>query len=776
VRALRSAAWPLLVVAAVLALLAPGLRPDRLLSWRDSLREFAPLRPIIAEALGQARLPLWDAYDGTGTPLFAQLLHGVLHPASVVLALLFPAAHLDALLVAYFLLAALGTYAAARALDAEPPAAAMAAAGYAGSGYVLGSAAFLTFLAGAASLPWLLAAGRRCGQGVRLGGATLALATAMTVLSGDLHAVVIGALLAAALALHAGGPRVLPRVAAGLATGALLAGVQLFPSWRFLHLTARSLTLSAAMQEQWALSPWRLPELVAPGLFGGRPGLDAPVVFQALEPGSQFPMPFAASVFVGSALLAAALAARRVRWAGPLLVATPVLLWLALGHRLGAQQLLQAVPIWGELRYAEKLVGPLTLVVALLGALGLPRLAELAPVRPVLLLAAAAGLLAGLCALPATGAWVLGAVLPGPAIPTARGQALGGLLQLALGLAALAILLAVARRAPRAFPPAFAALVLAQALLAVPFALPGSPVGAPLPPVPPAPPPGPRLFTPERRILPAGQPDAAAEGLRAEAALGFPGYNVAARVENVDVYGGLVSLRFEQVWSALDGLPAGWRRYGVTHVVLPAGPLGELGRRAAQGGALVGGSELVQVWAVPHRPWASFAPAVQAVAGPDRAQVALAAAIETERDVVIVEAAGPMPTSSGRILGVARGSEALNVEADATGPALLVIADAWWPGWVAELDGAPIDILPADLLLRAVRFPAGRHRLVMRYDPPEVREGLWLSGLGLVLLVVLGGWDLLAWRRGGRGGPDAPPSSGSAAAGREVLTIGPPPP
>jgi hypothetical protein len=43
--------------------------------------------------------------------------------------------------------------------------------------------------------------------------------------------------------------------------------------------------------------------------------------------------------------------------------------------------------------------------------------------------------------------------------------------------------------------------------------------------------------------------------------------------------------------------------------------------------------------------------------------------------------------------------------------------------------------------------PAGRHRLVMRYEPPEVREGLWLSGLGLVLLLALSGWELWARRR-----------------------------
>jgi hypothetical protein len=323
-RALRSAAWPLLVVGAVLALLAPGLAPGRLLAWRDSLRLFAPLRPIIAEALRDGRLPLWDPYDGTGLPLFAQLIHGVLHPVSAGLALAAPGAPLDALLVAYFLLGALGAFAAARTFDVERPLAAAAAVGYAGSGYLLSCAAYLTFLAGAASLPWLLAAGRRAGPGARLSGTALALAAAMAALSGDVHATLVGGLLAVALALHAGGVAALPRAAAGLSIGALLAAVQLLPAWRFLPLTDRGLALEAAVRQRWALSPWRLPELVAPGIFGGRPSL-MPVVYQALDPGSGYPVPFAASAFVGSALLVAAVAAARVRQARPLLVAAPLL-------------------------------------------------------------------------------------------------------------------------------------------------------------------------------------------------------------------------------------------------------------------------------------------------------------------------------------------------------------------------------------------------------------------------------------------------------------------
>ena len=83
------------------------------------------------------------------------------------------------------------------------------------------------------------------------------------------------------------------------------------------------------------------------------------------------------------------------------------------------------------------------------------------------------------------------------------------------------------------------------------------------------------------------------------------------------------------------------------------------------------------------------------------------------------------------------------MEAEAATDATLVVADAWWPGWEATIDGAPTTTFPADVLVRAVRFPAGRHVLEMRYRPPEVLTGLLLSALGLVALAA---WSALLHR------------------------------
>jgi uncharacterized membrane protein YfhO len=102
------------------------------------------------------------------------------------------------------------------------------------------------------------------------------------------------------------------------------------------------------------------------------------------------------------------------------------------------------------------------------------------------------------------------------------------------------------------------------------------------------------------------------------------------------------------------------------------------------------------------------------------------------------------------VISVARGTETVRIEAEAVAPALLVVQDAFWPGWRASIDGQPTEILAADYLVRAVRWPAGRHALELSYEPPEIRTGLALSALGGLLVLLLA---LLALRRDGTAAP-----------------------
>src|SRR5262249_60321243 len=70
-------------------------------------------------------------------------------------------------------------------------------------------------------------------------------------------------------------------------------------------------------------------------------------------------------------------------------------------------------------------------------------------------------------------------------------------------------------------------------------------------------------------------------------------------------------------------------------------------------------------------------------------------------------------------------------------PALLRLADQWYPDWVATVDGKPTSILRADYLLRAVAVPAGRHRVEFQFVSKAVRTGLLLSIASAVVALAL---------------------------------------
>jgi hypothetical protein len=110
---------------------------------------------------------------------------------------------------------------------------------------------------------------------------------------------------------------------------------------------------------------------------------------------------------------------------------------------------------------------------------------------------------------------------------------------------------------------------------------------------------------------------------------------------------------------------------------------------------------------------------------------------ERERDTdVVVE-----PAASGAVvptLAAAQRAETVHLiddpdpdvviaDVDLDAPGLVVVADTYYPGWSATVDGAPTPIFPADLLFRAVYAPAGRHRVELRYAPRSFTYGGWAA-------------------------------------------------
>jgi hypothetical protein len=128
----------------------------------------------------------------------------------------------------------------------------------------------------------------------------------------------------------------------------------------------------------------------------------------------------------------------------------------------------------------------------------------------------------------------------------------------------------------------------------------------------------------------------------------------------------------------------------------------------------------------------------------------MSAAHDPSREVVLAEDA-PLTLGGGEVTGsvtwVERGIDTHELRVESDRPALLVIADNWFPAWHARVDGAEADVLRAYHTLRAVPVPAGSSTVEMWYASPLLERSRLLSAV--VLTMLIGAWGWGAWR--GRG-------------------------
>jgi hypothetical protein len=100
----------------------------------------------------------------------------------------------------------------------------------------------------------------------------------------------------------------------------------------------------------------------------------------------------------------------------------------------------------------------------------------------------------------------------------------------------------------------------------------------------------------------------------------------------------------------------------------------------------------------------------------------------------------------GRVALLSRGSGAVETRVESEGGGWLVLAEAFDPGWTADVGGRSAPVYRANGPLMAVPVPAGSSVVRVRYRPRSLFLGAALSALGLVSLAWLG-----RFRRSGRG-------------------------
>ncbi len=79
--------------------------------------------------------------------------------------------------------------------------------------------------------------------------------------------------------------------------------------------------------------------------------------------------------------------------------------------------------------------------------------------------------------------------------------------------------------------------------------------------------------------------------------------------------------------------------------------------------------------------------------------------------------------------------ERVTIRVETTRASYLVLADTWYPGWVAMVDGQTATIARADYIFRAIKLDAGEHQVVFEYRPASFWWGAAISGIAVLFAI-----------------------------------------
>jgi len=90
--------------------------------------------------------------------------------------------------------------------------------------------------------------------------------------------------------------------------------------------------------------------------------------------------------------------------------------------------------------------------------------------------------------------------------------------------------------------------------------------------------------------------------------------------------------------------------------------------------------------------------------------------------------------------------ELVRVRVEVPDTGYLVLLDAYYPGWMATVDGVAEPIMRANSMFRAVLVPAGDHTVEFRFRPDSLRVGGAISLVSVGLLLALVGVGFRRYR------------------------------
>ena len=119
---------------------------------------------------------------------------------------------------------------------------------------------------------------------------------------------------------------------------------------------------------------------------------------------------------------------------------------------------------------------------------------------------------------------------------------------------------------------------------------------------------------------------------------------------------------------------------------------------------------------------------------------------DPEREVVLEEGnegGQEDEIGKGEARIIADRENALEIAVDSAVPGYLVLADTYYPGWKATVNGVLAPILRANYAFRAIPVPAGEHTVQFTFEPTHWRAGLLISGISLIITIIGLGFTLV---------------------------------
>jgi hypothetical protein len=218
-----------------------------------------------------------------------------------------------------------------------------------------------------------------------------------------------------------------------------------------------------------------------------------------------------------------------------------------------------------------------------------------------------------------------------------------------------------------------------------------------------------------------------------------------AQLPNVGLLDGLPSAshfdpllvgRYADMLRAALKTPEVLRTMGTTHVASD---------REWSGGEPVHSSGSATFYRLPSAPGRAWAVPAARYAPPEETMARLTAQDFDPLVEVLLEGETAEETSApceeirGAEVVLQDGPNRVTIRATIDAPGYVVLADTWYPGWQATVDGEPAELLKANHAFRAVHVEAGEHRIEMRYRPTSIVVGgvTSLATLGLLILGLL---------------------------------------